>query len=228
MIHYGQFCPISKAMEVLGERWSLLIVRELLLGSERFSELERGLPNISPTMLNRRMNELVGCGIVIKIKETGQRGHRYLLSPAGRELEPVLVSLGSWGMRWARGQMSDDELDVQQLMSDIQRGCQPQNLPNPGRSIIHFHFTDLDKYNHWWLKVDNGEVDLCMEPPGQDEHLYVETTLRCLTEIWMGDIPTIRATNAGQLSLLGLKPYERSFPKWLGQHRLAEIRPANA
>ena len=228
MIHYGQFCPISKAMEVLGERWSLLIVRELLLGSEQFSELQKGLPNISPTMLNRRMNELVDCGIVTKSKESGQRGHRYTLSPAGQELEPVLVSLGSWGMRWARGQMSEDELDVHQLMSEIQRGCKPGNMPGKGRSIIHFHFTDLGNYNHWWLKVDNNEVDLCMEAPGQDEHLLIETSLLCMTEIWMGDTSPQQAINSKRCLLLGLRPYEKSFSQWLGRHRLSEIRPATA
>lgn len=226
MLQYGQFCPISKAMEVLGERWSLLVVRELVLGGERFSDFERGLPTISPTMLNRRLNELVQCGIVEKFREPGQRGHRYQLTQSGRELEPVLLSLGTWGMRWARGQMSEAELDVHMLMSEIQRGCQTQNLPEQGRSIIHFHFRDLAAFNHWWLKIDQDEVDLCLEAPGQDEHLMVQCSLRALTEIWMGDLDIPVAVRRKDLVLLGLTPYERSFGSWLGRHRLAEIRPA--
>ena len=228
MIQFGQFCPISKAMEVLGERWSLLIVRELILGAERFADFERGLPTISPTMLNRRLNELAACGIVDKIREPGLRGHRYHLSQSGRELEPVLVALGSWGMRWARGQMSDDELDVHQLMSDIQRGCRPEQLPTDRRSVIHFYFSDLGSFNHWWLKMDADEVDLCQQPPGQDEHLRVTCTLRALTEIWMGDLDLDRAIRQSKLQLLGLKPYEKAFSRWLGRHRLADIRPAQA
>lgn len=228
MTQYGQFCPISKAMEVLGERWSLLIVRELILGAERFADFERGLPTISPTMLNRRLNELAQCGVIDKVREPGLRGHRYQLSASGRELEPVLFALGSWGMRWARGQMTDDELDVHQLMNDIQRGCKPENLPSSDRSVVHFHFTDLEHFNHWWLKFDGLEVDLCLEAPGHDEHLYVSCGLRCLTEIWMGDLAVTRAIHDGRMSVVGLRPYEKTFSRWLGNHRLAAIRPAAA
>lgn len=225
---YGQFCPISKAMEALGERWSLLIVREVLLGSERFSDLQRGLPNISPTMLNRRLGELVDCGIIAKSRPLSGRGYRYQLTQSGRELEPVLVALGSWGMRWARGQMRDEELDVQMLMHEIQRECQPQQLPGQGRKIIHFHFTDLADFNHWWLKVDGQEVDLCIEPPGEDEHLLIETCVRALTEVWMGDADIQQAIRQRRIKVLGYVEFEKSISRWLGHHRLAGIRPANA
>ncbi len=220
MIQYGQFCPISKAMEVLGERWALLIVRELLLGADRFSMLERGLPNISPTTLNRRLHELEGCGIVSRMRDESGHGHRYALTESGRELEPVLVGLGVWGMRWARGYMADNELDAHQLMFDVQRQCRPEHMPGSGRSVIHFHFQDQESHADWWLKIDGDDVDLCLHRPGDDEDLLVETTLRCLTEIWMGDVSPSQACRKGSLKLTGLLPYEKTFSKWLGRHRL--------
>lgn len=222
---YGQFCPIAKAMEVLGERWTLLIVRELFLGAERFSELERGLPNISPTMLNRRLNELEACGILEKHRIQNIRGHRYKLTKAGLELESVLNPLGQWGMKWARGQMRDDELHVQTLMQNILRQCVPAELPGNGRRVIHFHFPDLAEFGDWWLKFDDDNVDLCLTPPGDDEDLIIETNLRLLTELWMGDTSLTTAINSG-MKILGLSQYEKTIQKWLGHHPLAGITPA--
>ena len=226
MLHYGQFCPISKAMEVLGERWTILIVRELLLGATRFSELQRGLPTISPTMLNRRLAEMVDCGLVDKSARRGGRGHANHQTPAGQDLQPALVALGSWGMRWARGQMRDEELDVQQLMYDIQRQFDPGRLPRRGRSVIQFHFSELTDYADWWLKIDDEQVDLCIDEPGDEIQLLITSTLRCLTEIWMGDTSLAQARRQRRLELLGQTDYERSIDRWLGRHMLADIRPA--
>ena len=111
-MEYGQFCPIAKALEILGERWTLLIVRELLMGSSRFNEMQRGLNLISPTILTKRLNELCNAGIVIRKKIPGQRGYEYFLTEMGRELLPVVTSIGEWGMRWARGKMDDSDLDL--------------------------------------------------------------------------------------------------------------------
>jgi len=227
MLKYGQFCPIAKAMEILGERWTLLIIRELLMGARRFSDLQHGLPNISPTMLNRRLAELADSGLIEKTRLKGQRRHAYHLTPAGRELEAALVELGSWGMRWARGPMQDEELHVQQLMYNIQRHVIPSELPRQGRSIIHFRFTDLKDYPNWWLKIDDELVDLCIEAPGEDSDLLIETDLRCLTEIWMGDTRLEMAVRTGRIRLLGQIDYERSISRWLGRHRLADVRPAD-
>ena len=115
-MNYGQFCPVSKAAEVLGEKWTLLIVRELLMGGSRFNTLQRGLSSISPTMLTKRLHELVEHGLVMKKKIPGQKGYEYFLTESGKELYPVLEQLGIWGMRWAREGMPDSDLDVELLM----------------------------------------------------------------------------------------------------------------
>ncbi len=139
-IRYGQFCPVAKAAEVLGERWTILIIRELLLGTTRFSDLQRALSQISPTLLTKRLNQLQDCGLVIRKKLPQQRRTEYHLTPAGRELLPVVIGLGEWGMKWARGQMSDDELDVELLMHDFSRRIDETQLPG-GRTVIKFVFT---------------------------------------------------------------------------------------
>ena len=97
-MQYGQFCPIAKAMEILGERWSLLIVRELLMGARRFNELQRGLSLISPTILTKRLTDLADAGVIIRKKMHGQRGHEYFLTQMGQELMPVIMQVGEWGM----------------------------------------------------------------------------------------------------------------------------------
>src|SRR5688572_1955282 len=108
-IRYGQFCPVAKAAEVLGERWTILIIRELLLGTKRFSDLQRALSQISPTLLTKRLNQLEECGLVVRKKLLRLRRTEYHLALAGRQLRPIIMGLGKWGMQWARGQMSDDE-----------------------------------------------------------------------------------------------------------------------
>ena len=112
MFRYGQFCPISKAVEVIGERWAVLVLRELLLGHTQFNQLQHALPRISPTTLTKRLAELQASGLIIRKRAPGQLGHQYQVTESARELWPVLVSLGKWGMRWARGRMRNDELDV--------------------------------------------------------------------------------------------------------------------
>ena len=139
---YGQFCPVAKSTEILGDSWSMLIVRELLLGSTRFSALERGLPRISPTVLNTRLKDLERNGVLVKRPLNGQRGHEYRLTPAGRELSGVIDALAVWGMRWARDEMADEDADVTFLMFDIQRNLITGALPD-GETVLSFHFPDL-------------------------------------------------------------------------------------
>src|SRR5215212_2928986 len=97
-IRYRQFCPIAKAAEILGERWTILILRELLVGATRFSDLQRALSHISPTLLTKRLNQLEECGLLMRKKLPAQKRIEYQLAPAGRQLRPVVLSLGKWGM----------------------------------------------------------------------------------------------------------------------------------
>jgi DNA-binding HxlR family transcriptional regulator len=224
MLEYGQFCPVSKATEILGEKWTLLIIRELLLGATRFNQIQRGMSKISPTILNKRLNTLRKQGLIVQKRIPEQRGYEYQLTEAGRELYPIVLKTAEWGMRWARGQMTDKELDVQLLMSDIQRRINPEKLPS-GQTVIRFLFTDLDRYNEWWIKIKNKEVDLCTENPGNEVDVYFTCDLRTMTEVWMGDLSIQQARSDNRLKIVGSSVYLKNIQSWLGLYLLADIRP---
>jgi DNA-binding HxlR family transcriptional regulator len=224
-MEYAQFCPVAKATEILGEKWTLLIIRELLMGGTRFNELQRGLGLISPTLLTKRLNDLAETGVLIKKKIPGQRGHEYLLTAMGRELLPVVMQLGEWGMRWARGALPDKDLDVELLMLYLQRSIKPEALP--GReTTIRFKFSDLKRLGDWWLLVDGNSVDVCVQDPGRDVDIYFGTDLRTMIRIWMGDLSYRAAMADGRMKIVGPSALTRDIKSWLAPHSLADIRPA--
>lgn len=225
-ISYSQFCPIAKAAEVLGERWTILIIRELLLGSTRFSDLQRALSKISPTLLTKRLIQLEDCGLVIRKKLPGQQRTDYHLTAAGRELLPVVTGLGEWGMKWARGQMTDDELDVELLMFDLGRRIDGKQLPGGGH-IIQFVFSGLAKFAQWWIVIEaDGTREVCAENPGKDADMLLRTDLRTMTEIWAGDVELRAAKKDGRLQLSGDPLLIRTLALWLRTGTFAAIRPA--
>ena len=226
MTSYGQFCPVAKASELLAERWTLLILRELLLGSHRFGELQRALSRISPSLLTKRLKQLESAGIIIRKAQAGRKGLDYFLTAAGKELAPIIEHLAIWGMRWARGQLSDDELDVEFLMWDIQRRLDTDMLPD-GETVLCFIFDDLVSFKNWWLIVRNREVDVCTENPGKDVDLYINTTLRNLVEIWEGDIEIKAAQKQKLIKTQGNKRLANTMSDWLGICLYADIRPGD-
>ena len=162
MIDYGQFCPVAKATELIGERWTLLILRELVLGTSRFSEFQRALSRISPSLLTKRLKDLEQAGIIIKKPQHGRRGYEYYLTAAGKQLAPIIEHLATWGMRWARGQLSEDELDVEFLMWEVQRRLDTDALPD-GETVLCFIFEELTRFKSWWIVINGSNVDLCTE-----------------------------------------------------------------
>jgi DNA-binding HxlR family transcriptional regulator len=224
-IRYGQFCPVAKATEIVGERWTILIIRELLLGTTRFTELQRALSQISPTLLTKRLNQLQDAGLLVRKKMPGQRRTEYHLTPAGRELMPVVAGLGEWGMKWARGQMSDDELDVELLMHDFSRRIDEAQLPG-GRTVIKFTFTGLNQFANWWIVLEaNGERELCLNNPGKGMDVELRSDLRTMTEIWAGDREIRMAKNDGRLKLSGSPDLIRTVASWLRIGMFAGVRP---
>jgi DNA-binding HxlR family transcriptional regulator len=228
MRQYGQFCPIAKSAEIIGDPWSILIIRELLLGSSRFNVLQRGLPRISPTILSKRLKELEERRVIIRRRLKGYRGYAYHLTAAGRELSGVMEALAVWGMRWARDKMAPSDLDVSLLMFDVQRRIDRTALPE-GETVLCFQFTDITNFCHWWLVCRDGEVDLCYEDPGKDVDCYVTGTSRDMIGIWMGDIPLAKALKAGSVQLTGARHLCRAFPKWFALSATAQTpRPTAA
>lgn len=224
--HYGQFCPISKAAEILGERWTILIIRELLLGTSRYSDFQRALSKISPTLLTKRLTQLVDCGLVERRASPGQSRPTYHLAPAGQELQPIVFGLGEWGMKWTRGQMRDDELDVQLLMYDRCRRIDATRLP-PSGAVIGFSFPGLPKFGHWWILVGpDHERELCVDHPGRVVDVQIHTSVRTLTEIWAGDSDVHAAVRAGRMQIYGNPSLLHNLAAWLRPGLTAHIRPA--
>ena len=222
---YAQFCPVAKAAEILGEKWTLLIVRELLMGGTRFNELQRGLGLISPTILTKRLNDLGEAGVLIKKKIPGQRGHEYLLTAMGRELLPIVMQLGEWGMRWARGAMQEKDLDVELLMLYLQRSIKPEALPGK-ETVVRFKFSDLKRLSDWWLLINGSSIDVCVQDPGRDVDIYFGTDLRTMIQVWMGDLSYRAAMADGRMKIVGPSALTRDIKSWLAPHTLADIRPA--
>ena len=226
MTEYGQFCPVAKATEVIGEKWTMLILREMFLGTTRFSDFQRGLSRISPTLLTKRLKHLEEKGIVIRKRLSGQKGYEYRLTAAGKELSPLVEVLAVWGMRWARGQMTDSELDVEFLMWDLQRRVETGHLPD-GETVMCFIFDELEQFKTWWLIVCDDVVDLCTEDPGKDVDLYISTTVRTLVEVWEGDIDLRKALADERIRAHGEPRLARSMPKWFGLCPFADVRPGD-
>ncbi len=225
MIRYGQYCPIAKALELLAERWTLLIVRELLMGSRHFNDLRRGMPLIAPSVMSQRLKVLVDHGIVVREAEPNGRAYDYHLTAAGEELRPLIDQLGTWGQRWSRSRMAEHDLDASLLMWDIRRNVKTQVLP--AQAVLFFEFPDAKKgMKHWWLVVRDGEVDLCLEDPGGEVDVTLVASLRTMTQIWMGDISLAQARVRGLLKVTGASALVRSLGKWLGPSPFAHVPPA--
>ncbi len=215
MTGYGQFCPVAKATEIVGEKWTLLVLRELLLGTTRFNDFQRAMARMSPTLLAKRLRHLENAGIVIRKKIPGQKGYEYRLTAAGKELAPLVEVLATWGMRWARSQLTDDELDVEFLMREVQRRLQTAYLPD-GQTVICLIFDELAKHKSWWLLVDDDVVDVCTEDPGKDVDLYLNSSVRKLVEVWEGDLEIRSALRNGSIKAHGSRHLIRTMPDWFG------------
>ncbi len=224
-MHYGQFCPIAKATEILGEKWTILIIRELLMGGARFSELQRGMSQISPTLLSKRLDSLSQSGLVQKRKIPGQKGYEYFPTESCRELLPIIQSLGEWGLKWAKSSLTDKDYDVELLMLYLQRSIRVDRLV--GReTVIRFHFTDVDKYPNWWLLIRGEDVDLCVDDPGRDVDVYFTTTVKQLACIWMGECSYREAIREGRLKLVGEPALTDNVSRWMANSVYADLPPA--
>lgn len=213
---YRQFCPVAMAAEILCTRWTMVLLRELVVGSTRFNDLRRGLPRMSPALLSRRLKQLETAGILDRVAVEGG-WHEYRLTEAGRDLQPVVMAMGLWGQRWVEAEPSLEKLDASLLMWDMRRNLKPDPMPQT-RSVIQFHYGDRPAAEaDWWLIVQSdGGVDLCSADPGFEVDLLAATSLRAMTEIWLG-LATVEAEReAGRLRLDGDPDLAAEMGLWLG------------
>jgi DNA-binding HxlR family transcriptional regulator len=217
MHSYGQFCPVALAAEIFCERWNAVILRELASGSTRFSDIQRGAPLMSPSLLTKRLKELEEAGVVERRKSKSGRAWEYRLTDAGWEFEPIVRALGVWGCRWVSQSLGNDKLDVSLLMWDMRRAVRPEVLDRDP-AVIHFAFTDQPKArSNYWLVCEGGQVALCLTEPTRDVDLYVTTDAGTLVAVWRADIPLQDAIDRERIELHGPPSLCASFGDFLGE-----------
>jgi DNA-binding HxlR family transcriptional regulator len=219
MAGYGQFCSMARAHEVLGVRWTLLIVRELLGGSCRFNDIRRGIPRISRTVLSERLQSLALEGLVARVE--GAHGPEYELTQAGAELGAVIGVLATWGQRWLSRRSHQEDLDLAPLLADMRRGVRSETLPKDPLVIR----LEIDRRAPWFLLLKAAEVSVCQQNPGFPEPLRLKASLPAIVAWWRGDVSFTGAQRMG-LSLEGPRSLVRAFPNWFDRYPFAAVGPA--
>ena len=221
---YGQYCPIAKATEVVGERWTNLVIRELAAGSHTFNDLRKGLPLMSPSLLSTRLKTLESAGVVVR--STGNQRVDYHLTEAGEELAHIIWQLGTWGHRWVRSKLTAEDLDPSLLVWDIHRTIDP-GFFKARRTVIRIEFTDYtSKFRLWWLVITRGNVDVCYQDPGYEVDLEMSSDLRTLTAVWMGDSTIMKEIREKTVVLSGSTHLQKNIAVWLGTNYYADVKPA--
>ena len=213
-MNYNQFCPIAKAAEILGERWTILVLREILMGARRFNTLQRGLGDISPALLTKRLKQLEEQNMLVRRKIPGQKGYEYYPTDACEALLPVLFSLGEWGIIWAKNTILDQDFDAEFLMLYLERSIDPSKMIGK-ESVIQFKFHDLEEQKDWWLLVKDSRVDLCLIDPGRDVNVFFNCSVRTMHDVWMGERTYGDAMKSGDLRVEGEPALLRSLRSWL-------------
>lgn len=218
---YGQFCPLAQATQLLCERWTLLIIREFIAGGTRFSDIQKGVPLMSPTLLSQRLKQLVQSGV---LERKGKRGnYSYHLSPSGIELKPVIELLGAWGHRWARSNLNQDDLDAGLLMWDMRRSVDPSVFPSH-RVVVQFEYPDAPQGSRdWWLVSENNEIDLCLNDNGYDVDVLIKCSLKTMTRVWTCQQEFRNAVNKGEIKVMGDPKLTSNLQEWLRSSLLSRL-----
>ena len=210
---YSQFCPVAKGAEIFNERWTPLIIREMMCGSKRFNDFKRGNPMMSPSLLSQRLKFLEEAGVIERKIIKGESAE-YFLTQSGNDLGEVVVRLGLWGLKWARSRLTREDYDPQLLMWDVRRRIDVSDFPER-RVVISFMFEDMPSNRRaYWLVVDRGEVDLCVKYPGFDVDLTFVTTSKVMADIWMGYSTVKKEVRNKALILRGAGGLKNSLDDW--------------
>lgn len=210
---YSQFCPVAKGAEIFNERWTPLIIREMMCGSRRFNDFKRGNPMMSPSLLSQRLKFLEEAGVIEKKFSKGESAE-YFLTKSGEDLGEIVVRLGLWGIKWAKSRLTREDYDPQLLMWDVRRRIDVSGFPER-RVVISFMFQDMPSNRRaYWLVVDHGEVDLCVKYPGFDVDLAFVTTSKVMADIWMGYSTVKKEIRNKKLALTGSSGLKTSLDDW--------------
>jgi len=211
---YGEACPVSMATSIIAERWTLQIIREMMLGSTKYSQFQKYMPNISPTLLKSRLCTLEEHGIVMRKKTATQSRYEYYLTPSGKSLGPVLTEIGKWGMQFASNGMTDKNNTVYGLMRDLSGSIDISALPNCDMTF-QFNLTDNTENPKQFINIHNGRATFCSKNLGFEVDVYITSTVKDMTKIWYGDISMAKAIEDERMLVIGDRMYTSNITKWL-------------
>lgn len=214
MYDYNEACPISMAASVLCERWTLQIIRELFFGSTKYSEIQKFIPNISPSLLRDRLRSLEEQGLIVRKCAERANRYEYFLTPSGKALAPVLTEIGKWGMRYANEGMTEKANTASGLMRDFGGRLNVDELPS-GNTSVQFNLTDVEEQPTRYIHVRDGAVQVCDTDLGFETDVYITSTLDVMTRIWYGEIDMANAIKTGSMKVSSALHYRRSIPRWL-------------
>ncbi len=214
MYDYNEACPISMAASVLCERWTLQIIREMFFGSTKYSEIQKFIPNISPSLLRDRLRSLEERGLVMRKCPERANRYEYFLTPSGKALAPVLTEMGKWGMCFANEGMTDKQNTASGLMRDFAGAIDIDELPS-GNTSIQFNLTDVEEQPTGYIHVRDGQVQVCDTDLGFETDVYITSTLDVMTRIWYGEVEMAGTIQAGHMKVSAAPVYRRHIKRWL-------------
>ncbi|MGN6576125.1 MAG: winged helix-turn-helix transcriptional regulator [Nocardioides sp.] len=220
MSRYADYCPIAVGVDVLGDRWTPLVIRELMVGAAGFNEIHRGIPRISRSMLAQRLRLLERRGLVHREGNERGRPGRYTLTESGEALTPIVWAIGHWAAEWVFGDPTEEDCDALSLMWRMHQHAVPTKLPEQ-RTVVHLSLTGPGGAEGW-LVVERRAITVCQSNPGYDVDLALEADTGQMHRWLLGMVPFRDLVTAGSVRLLGPSRLARTFPTWFDVDFFAE------
>ncbi|HKE63291.1 MAG TPA: helix-turn-helix domain-containing protein [Micromonosporaceae bacterium] len=219
---YGQFCPVARTAELFAERWTPIIVRNLLNGCRTFSEIRQGAPGIPTALLSQRLDTLQRAGIIERQPARSGRGASYHLTDMGRELKAVCDAMGQWGARWL--EIEPHHTDPAYVLWATTKLVDVAKLPDR-TVVVRFEMRDRPAESYWMvLRKPNPE--LCTKGSGYTEDIVVRTDSACLIDIHLKRTTYQAAVRDGRLAMAGTPQLTRAFVSWIRPSPYADVVPA--
>lgn len=220
---YNQFCPVSKACEIIEPRWTLLILCEMWGGSKRFNEIRRGVPGMSPTLMSKRLKELELRGIIDRTEDQPTNEIHYTMTDMGNELQPIIHALGKWAHRNIDADVTLEKLDARLLMWNMRRKINTVTFPRRKRTVIQFTYPELPgvEQRYWIIAKPDTAVDLCSVDPGFDVDLYIIADLKAMTSAWMGHSTLRTQIVAEKIVMTGNRTLADTIDHWMVRSSMA-------
>lgn len=212
--------------DILGDKWTLLLLREMFLGTTRFGRFQKAIPRMSPSILSKRLKTLEAADIIVRKAAPSGQAAEYKLTRSGRELGPIVENMAVWGMRWRKRSIAAQDCDVGGFMWDFHRTLNTAGLPD-GETVILVQISDRTDLNTWWVIANDDAVDLCVDDPGHDVDVYLTATLANLIALWLGDVGVQSAVDDRSIYLDGPRHLLNTAHDWMAQSPLVGVKPAN-